>query len=367
MMNPFRIFVCGHSPAHYPRNETLMQALAQQKQVELLDHRQVSDHWQKVQQGMPLWKKAIKKLLRQGDGYLRRLTGLLQQSKPDAILVMWWNEEVLEKILPLAQAMGVPVWYDPFSSRLLAAEREGGDVEYWRQREGELLRGCDVLLMLTPPYMDYYGSLYGLPVKQMLLAPLAVEDSWLSPLPPKQEDGIFRVGYWGSFLKHHGVEVAFEAAKLLQGEPSIRFCFFGSSKIRQVIEDLALPNLEYLGWQETREDLKQAIDGLDAAFGHLLPLHDAHLVLPNKALEAMARGKVVLQVESEELSEIYGLPGREQLVFFADGAQGLASHILRLQQDQEVRQKIGREARKAIEEGHSTQALAHALPPLLGK
>jgi len=372
-----RVLVCGYSEAHYPRDETILAALRNLPLKRLYDLRVADDFWVKRHSGQTdaqnrkdevaqpfSWKKPAtwKRIA---------IRSLILSRQVDVVLVMKWNEAFLPEIWEWAERSHIPVIYDLWVSRYILAQRDQKGEAYWRKTEARIIKKCDRLLALTPPYQNFYVETYGCPAEKIAVLPLAVDDVWLKqPIAPAKPDSErLSVTYWGNVHKHHGVEVALEAARQLQAYPQIQFRFYGSFKMQALLQQIepsyeSLSNVKFPGWVKGQTELIQTVDQADLCFGHLLPSHDGHLVLPNKAMEGMARGKVVLHVDSDSMRSLY-TSEVSAVHFFSGGAEGLAKAILQLAQSDSLRQAIATQARQRIWTDHSVAAISTKLEKLL--
>jgi glycosyltransferase involved in cell wall biosynthesis len=73
----------------------------------------------------------------------------------------------------------------------------------------------------------------------------------------------------------------------------------------------------------------------------------------NKVLEAMACGRAVVATPAAAAG-LNAVPGRHLVV--ADGTRGLAEASVRVLQDTELRQRLGRQARAFVEHEHNWSA-----------
>jgi glycosyltransferase involved in cell wall biosynthesis len=361
------LLVCGNSLIDYPREETIMLAINELPFKKVYDLRFINQFWLIYSEGAGIIdrvKQKIQKYFGDERKIKKKIFEIIKSKQIDIILVMRWNEQLVLELLDLGGMYNIPVVYDLFSSRLLAAKRNEKDVDYWSKIEAEILSRCDVILAMTEPYKQFFVDTYGCEPQKIAIVPLAVDDTWMkmASAGPRKANDIFKVGYWGGALKHHGLDVAFKSARLLTDYPAIEFNFMGSSRMRQHQELIeSSPNMKYIGWVQGRDELIKKIDEMDVCFGHLAETHDAHLVLPNKAMEAMARGKVVIHVASTQMKKLYGKEDRECVVFFDNGASGLADVILDLYKNAAKIDRICLAAKQKVLVDHSVTAVKEAL------
>ncbi len=367
-----RMLVCGYSQTEYPRDETIMAALRQLHLKQLYDLRVTDDRWLRRHSGRKAVRGRRYKMALKTSWVAMKVKSLILSGQVDAVFVMKRNEEFVLQVCRWARQAGIPVVYDLWVSWYLIARRDQQDIENRFNTEKTIIQQCNHLLALTGPYRNYYTETFQCPAEKISVLPLAVEDIWLNhPLssrPANSEKLV--IAYWGNVHKQHGVDNIREAARMLTGQPGIEFKFYGSVKLKNLYKDFTgIPNVEFHEFLSGRSDLINAVDNADICCGHLNPIHDSHLVLPNKALEGMARGKVVLHADSETLSPLYhGGDGSScAVMFFTNGAKGLAEAILKLYNSKELRRTIGDNAREKVIADHSVARVGKALQTALEK
>lgn len=289
----------------------------------------------------------------------------------DIVFVMRLNPSLCQQVALIARKVGASLVYDFWVSRALVAERDGLDVGAARRLESQVARTSTLGLTLTPAYTDYYSEKLDCSPSKFAVVPLAVLEQWLKvPVHPHRNRREFIVAYWGNFLPQHGVQsVLLEAARQLRSYGNIVFRLYGNAKNGNPVEMVREhPNVQYCGFPNL-DELIAAVDVCDVCVGHLRPVHDAELVLPNKALEGMARRRPVIHIEAPPLSALYGTsesPGRA-LQFFSGGASGLVESILKLRSDPELRFRIGRNGRRAVERENSPAATRRQLEAVIDR
>ena len=374
IITELRILVCGYSQDFYPRDETIMSGLRQLPFKQLIDLRIRDGSWVKRRSGQKVTINLKRRAKRRLCFNRLKIKALIITGKVDLILAMIRNEDLALNICRWAQRYGIPVIYDLFTSRYLAAQNKQEELDFWRACEQKIVSLCSHCLTFTLPYKKFYEQTYGLSPERISVVPLAVEDIWLDypGQEKKQNQDTFIVAYWGNAHKHHGLDLAFEAAYLLR-DLSIQFYFYGSIKLKEIIEKAIetkhLTNVSYRGFLPTTESLVEAVDKADLCFGHLALELDAHLALPNKALQGMARGKTVLHVDSPQLRNHYAGSDQEvaPLYFFSGGASGLAEAIRQLYHNPGLRVRIGRAARECVRQNHSVDQVRTAVEEVICK
>lgn len=362
-MKKLKVLLCGNSDSMYPRDETIISALKRIDFIEIYDLRIVDKKWTILDASKDNERAISNRILKRYT--LLRIWKLIYFRQVDLVFVMKSNWFLVRYIHKWTSRFGIPIVYDLWVSRLIQAKTKGQDKDQWYDVEKEVIDKSTYLIATTEPYKKYYIDNYGCPDEKIVVVPLAVEDCWLKNIPysMKEKERGLNVAYWGNFLKQHGVEVALSAAKELSSINDIKFYFYGtrSNKLKSLFEKYK--NINFIDFNSNRDELIEFVDEMDISFGHLLPIHDAHLMLPNKALEGMARGKVVMHIDSPSLYDCYGKPNTKEraVVFFNNEERGLSDAILDLYNQREKMEKIGSNACKNISRNNSVCAVSESL------
>ena len=151
--------------------------------------------------------------------------------------------------------------------------------------------------------------------------------------------------YAGSMGKKQGLELLVEAARQLVQHPEIQFVLCGDGPYRPRLVELAknLRNIILLPLQPA----DRLNDLLNLAGIHLLPQRAdaADLVLPSKLTGMFASGRPVVATAHPGTQLAMAVEGRGLVTPPAD-ANRFASAVLRLAEDAELRERLGRQARE---------------------
>lgn len=362
------VLVCGNSEDRYARDETIMSALQRLPNWKVLDCRFKSDRWARFPfQGRAL-NNAILRIGRKT--LLTRIRRAITRNQIHAALIMKLNPGYFFTVSRWTKPLQIPTIYDLWVSRYLVEHRDRVETPVASNEEHAVIQGSDYLMATTEAYREFYATAYRCDPRKIFTVPLAVPDDWLLKKPSiTGNKHAFVVAYWGWFLKQHGVDVALQAAEQLNAHREIQFRFYGNppGAVLDTLRKNANGNLEYCGYVGDRDKMIQCVDQADVCFGHLRPIHDAHLMLPNKALEGMARSKVVVHVESPLLARQYATMGMREgpVLFFKGGSFGLAESILFLRDRRRLMESIGCTARQQIVQQHSVAVVATAIQQCL--
>ena len=195
--------------------------------------------------------------------------------------------------------------------------------------EQQALSRADRLITLSEKYSSYYSKTYGLDESQYIV-PISAGSVWENA-PKKTSISNASFAYWGNFLEQHGVDVILEAAKLLKDE-NLKIYIIGKGKLRAHLEQQSkaekIDNIVFKGYLNDTE-LIELVDTTVACFGHLKPLHDYDLVLPNKAIQSLSRGKPIIMINDQSLEHSELRPEQIAPLLFFDGSPASLAQQIR--------------------------------------
>lgn len=351
------IIICGIFSVSYNRDENIYEQIEKCQFKKIYDLRFLNYNALKRREKESYFKRKIKNQIFKVKTLIYRILlclkilYLVRCKEVNYILIFRWNEKVFRYIYPVLKASNIEIIYDLWVSRYLYAKTKNHDINYWDKVEGNIISKCSHCLTLTKNYKEYYFNKYKCNYSKLLLLPNTPTKLWInSPIIKVANNNNVVVGYWGSVLPQHGVEFIFEVAKQLQKYKNIKFRIYISENINSYKENYKqLDNIEYY---KRIYDIKKfilSIDEIDIAFGHLKPLHDAHLVLPNKAIEAMSRGKVVIHTSCQPIQSYYENHELSPcIVFYNNTIEDLKNKIIELSENIEIRNRIGENSRRLI-------------------
>lgn len=184
----------------------------------------------------------------------------------------------------------------------------------------------------------------------VVIRPMIAEEN-----PLREEWGLsqsFVVGYSGNLGRGHDFNVLLDAASMLADEPAIRFLFIGSGAGRAAVVDrvreLGLTNVMFKPFQP-RSQLGVTLTVPDIHIVSLKP-ELSGLIVPSKFYGALAagRGIIFLGPENSEIARVI----RDcncGFVYEDSSAVDIARTIQQLRSDCDLRDKLGRNARLAVD------------------
>ena len=166
------------------------------------------------------------------------------------------------------------------------------------------------------------------------------------------------VGFVGTFGPWHGVLALAEAIKLMPLEARVRFLLVGSGSLRPEVERIlreggALQRAMMTGAVE-HERVPGLLDACDILASPHVPLEDGSDFFgsPTKLFEYMAMGKAIVASRLGQIGDV--LKDKETALLVEPGdARQLSAAILRLINSPEMRERLGRAARREAVARHT--------------
>jgi glycosyltransferase involved in cell wall biosynthesis len=173
----------------------------------------------------------------------------------------------------------------------------------------------------------------------------------------------FVVGYSGNLGRGHDFNVLLDAAWMLADEPAIRFLFIGSgagtAAVVRRVRELGLTNVTFKPFQP-RSQLGATLTVPDI---HIVSLKTelSGLIVPSKFYGALAAGRVVIFLgpESSEIARVI----RDcdcGFVYENSRAVDIERTIQELRSNCDLREKLGRNARLAVDNHYNKAASLEA-------
>ena len=182
------------------------------------------------------------------------------------------------------------------------------------------------------------------------IRPRAKADNWFVQKHRLQDR--FVVLYSGNQGRCHDLVTVLASAMLLRHEPDVVFLFIGKGpqhqRMRNLVKDWALPNCEFLPYQEF-DDLPYSLAAADLALV-TLSIEAEGLVAPSKLYGHLAAGTPIAAVTPAQsyIAELVEAEGCGR--WFANGdAEGLAGWIRELHHNPSHARACGRAARALLE------------------
>lgn len=176
-------------------------------------------------------------------------------------------------------------------------------------------------------------------------------------------NGKFVVSYIGTHGMAHDLETALEAARILQERSDIGFLTAGDgAEFENLLtkkRKMGLDNFVMRG-QVPHGTAKSYLLGSDASLVILRKSNLFKTVIPSKIFEAMAAGKpIILAVEGEAQRIVEETEAG--ICIEPENPQQLAEAVIKLREDTELRKRLGRNGRRAVEEEYNRKKLAERM------
>lgn len=197
---------------------------------------------------------------------------------------------------------------------------------------------------------------------------LAVDDSVIKPGPPRPADGEFLVHFHGEYIPFHGVRHILKAAKLLEPH-GVTFQIVGKGQTfeedMKLARSMGLPHVKFLT-PVPYAQLAELMSRADVCLGIFGDNERAKLVLTNKVVEAIGVGKPLITSRNEPVQELLKHEESVLLVNPAD-PQALADAILRLKNDEGLRQRIATNGHAVFQQQCATRTFGLRFTEILNE
>ena len=208
---------------------------------------------------------------------------------------------------------------------------------------------ADVVLTINNVYKDFFVQSLLVSGRKVEVLHKGADEEVFYPRQSSTKE-FLSIGWWGSYIPLHGLDVIVDSAKLLSSE-DLRMHFFGSGQLKNQIENKikeeAITNIELHSFV-SQGDLVQEIANFDVVLGIFSPEPKALRCVTNKVYEAMAMGKSIITEDSPANREIF--THKENVYLVEPGNPvALAKAIKELASNDKLRAYLGQNAQKLFE------------------
>jgi len=232
---------------------------------------------------------------------------------------------------------------------------------------------ADTLLFDTKEHQQFFTKFFRRKVNRKgVILPVCVDIEFLESIPPDKYNtalsGDCEILFYGNYIPLQGAEYIVEAAHLLQDESDIHFTLVGNGQTRKSVElqarEYGLENATFLPTKEYREVLA-CTKRADISLGIFGTTEKANRVIPNKVIEALGCGALVITGENDPMSRAFS--DEENILFCKRGdAQDLVNTILKARGlSESKREMIQTNAQEVVKANHSEAVLQKKMKAIL--
>jgi len=301
----------------------------------------------RVQAASGGWKNP-KFLLRVMKSYLSLLKKYRKVGDYDVMVVGYPAQFDVFLAWILARLKGKPLCWDILMSVYqVAVERSLDKVssfttKFLKFAESLACRLPDLLVLESQEYMKWFCKTHRISEQRFNLVPMGVDERKYPPLDPSEAPGgLFKILYYGSFIRNHGVPVMLEAAKLLREEGNYQFILIGvgpeADRCKEWVANEKLHNVEFLGWVSD-EELRQQVAQVSLCLGIFGDTPQSMMTIQHKILECLAFRKPLITGKSDLIQRTFG--HKQQMYICDRNAEALAAGIRELYQNPDLRERI---------------------------
>jgi glycosyltransferase involved in cell wall biosynthesis len=305
-----------------------------------------------------------------------RLLWLYKKHRPDAIINRYLIYDCSAIIA--GKLLNVPVMYEVNASAVYEREIEN---RYYikllaKTIEKFVFKHADVVTVVSNELLNYFKE-NQYDTSKTIVIPNGVDIKRYPhhiPVPASFEEIAKKwkdktiIGFLGSLKSWHGVERVIDLMpQLLKENPDIRFLIIGDGNEREAIETkidkLGLRDYVYISGFIPHDDVPGAISLFDIALAPYKNI-DNFYFSPLKIFEYMAAGKPVIAPALGQIKELI-----EQdvsgILLFNNSDEELKSAIIQLSLHKEKIEKLGKNARKFIEQHYTWKVNAEKIAAAL--
>jgi glycosyltransferase involved in cell wall biosynthesis len=217
------------------------------------------------------------------------------------------------------------------------------------------LRCADVVIADTDAHARFYAERFGVARQRLGVARVGAETAVFKPAPPPE--GRPRTLFYGKLAPLHGLDTLLEAARM-PGTPPVRLVGDGQlgDWLAEELRRDRPPGFEHVPWIEY-EQLGAELARAGICLGAFGRSEKAARVVPNKVYHAMSVGRPVITADTPAAREVLEHE-RTALLVPAGDAAALAAAMRRLDEDTDLRVRLGAAARERFLEVASQRVVA---------
>lgn len=279
-------------------------------------------------------------------GLFRLAAGLIKRRKNfDILFVLFPGQEVM---LIARLFTSRPIVFDAFTSHyegyvLDRKKYKPGSMraKWYRLIDRVSCALADVVLLDTNAHVEFFVRQFGLQRKKFRVVYVGTDDDVFVPRENSKPHKRFLVHFHGHYIPLHGARYIIEAASMIKGR-GIHFRMIGKGQeydiMRKLAHELNADNITFIG-NVPYDDLPKYIAEADVCLGIFGDTPKTGVVIPNKVFESIACARPVITADTPAIREMFH-DGHDIIFVPAANANALATAILRLRDDEELRKSI---------------------------
>lgn len=342
-----KLLVTGNYDPTYNRTKILLKGLKDNPNIEIIEF--------PITSFKKLDKQQFKKLA----------TGV------DFIYLPPFTHESVKHIKKLSNK---PLIFDPLISKYLTKVFDYQQVSKFSPRAYKNylkdkfpLHKADLILADTNEHKKYFATTFKIDLNKIKVLPIGADTNQFQPTE-KPANKTFEVGFYGGFIPLQGVAHIIETAQLLQNETDIEFNLIGTGfeleKIKKMVQQLKLKNVNFLGWMEYK-NLPEAINNFDICLGIFGDTAKADLVIPNKIYHYAALKKCIITKDTPAIKEVF--THQKNIILSSNNPKEIAQHILELKTNSTRTENIANTAHSLIDQQYNADKIADLFISFLKK
>lgn len=263
-----------------------------------------------------------------------------------------------------------PVVFDPLISKYLTKAIDykhfwKAPIKYWLDKIP--FSKCDILLADTLTHKHYFAKKFIIDSQKISVLPIGVDTSLFHKNEIQQnDDDLFHVGFYGSFVPLQGMPKIIEVANLLKDHTDIVFDIIGSGwdykKSIKLMNKYNLQNVNMLG-RKKYDELNDLLNKFDVCLGIFGDSLKADSVVPNKVFHYASMGKCIISKNTPAIKEIF-TPNRD-IVLCENSPEKIAEQIIRLKENRSKIAEIGEKTFELITKQYNQREIAKRFVAIL--
>ncbi len=278
----------------------------------------------------------------------------------DAVVVGFYGQLLMPFVRLLTRR---PILFDVYVSTFgtmvddrVSADKASFKAKVYWLSDHLSMRWADHLILESNEHIRRYAETYRVAASKFTRLFLPSDEALMvrRERPPNER---LLVHFHGEYAPFHGVDVIIRAAKRLAAH-GVDFQIIGTgityARDRKLAQELGVDNVTFID-RVRYDELGEYMSRADICLGFFGDNARADRVFTNKVIEALAVGQPLVTRRNPAVQELL-VDGESALLVEPGSPDALASAILRLKDDPELRERLSRNAQRLFRE-HCTQAV----------